>query len=167
MSRGGAFNQKCDFPFYYAKNQHKTFDFKRLRVFQNVFKTFFNDLFLARARAVAPCMCYPHLLATVSRGVSFDQKCDFPFYYAKNQHKTFDFKWLRIFQSVFKTFFNDLFLARARAVAPCMCYPHLLATVSRGVSFDQKCDFPFLHAQKQYKPLDFKWLRIFQSLFFY
>jgi hypothetical protein len=110
-------------------------------------------------------VCYPHLLATVSRGGSFDQKCDFPFLHAKKQYKLLYFKWWRIFQSVFKTFFNDLFLARARAVAPCMCYPHLLATVSRGGSFDQKCDFPFLHAHKQYKPLKFQWWRIFQSVF--
>jgi hypothetical protein len=81
-------------------------------------------------------MCYPHLLATVSRGVSFDQKYDFPFLHAQKEYKLLNFKWLRIFQSVFKTFFNDLFFARARAVAPCMCYPHLLATVSRGDSFD-------------------------------
>jgi hypothetical protein len=111
-------------------------------------------------------MCYPHLLATVSRGGSFDQKYDFPFLHAQKQYKPLNFKWLRIFQNIFETFFNDFFFARARAVVTCMCYPHLLATVSRGDSFDPKCDFPFLYAQKQYKPLNFKWLRIFQSLFF-
>ena len=118
-----------------------------------------------RARALAHCICYPYLLAKVSRGSAYDQKCDFPVYFAKKQAKPLDFNGLRIFQSLF---FIKLFVfsPRARALAHCICYPYLLAIVSRGSAYDQKCDFPVYFAKKQAKPLDFNGLRIFQSLFF-
>jgi hypothetical protein len=151
VSRGGSFDQKYDFPFLHAQKQYKPLNFKWLRIFENIFETFFNDFFFARACNVVTCMCYPHLLATVSRGDSFDPKCDFPFLYAQKQYKPLNFKWLRIFQSLFFT--KIYHFQRPRAHSQCICHPHLLATVSRGGAFKQKCDCPFYvatHARGTY-----------------
>ena len=124
--------------------------------------------FFARARSHAPCTCYPYFVLRCRAAVHMIENMNSFFY--MYQKRTIP---LILNGCAFsKVYFSSLFLLmrlffRARALTRTMHMLSILrATVSRGSAYDWKYEFLFLYVLKNYNTFDFKWLRIFQNLFF-